>query len=299
MLKLEGMLESLQLLHFHIGSQISRIAVVKDALREATQFFVELYKLGAKMTYLDVGGGLGVDYDGSKTAFSASMNYTILEYAADVVVAIKAACDKNKVPHPVIVTESGRAVCSHHSVLVFPVLGATKPMLATAAAKPGAVSSTATSSSSSSSSTTTASSSSSGSLSPTSVAAASPAPPPSAPLPATASSSSSSAAASSSSRGATEVKSDGKTEAKTPLSALSASSILLAGGSAAAAAALAAAQKKKNAPAPLVKPTREEHSLIQNLYEIIGSVKLKNLQEVTINHYCIIALLRHYQRCSI
>jgi len=130
-LRSEGMLDCLQLLHFHIGSQISRIAVVKDALREATQFFVELYKMGANMRYLDVGGGLGVDYDGSKTSFHASMNYTINEYAADVVSAIKTTCDKNNVPHPVIVSESGRAVCSHQCVLVFSVLGATMPLVNT------------------------------------------------------------------------------------------------------------------------------------------------------------------------
>jgi arginine decarboxylase len=128
-LKAESLLESLQLLHFHIGSQISRISVVKEALKEAAQFFVGLAKMGCNMTYLDVGGGLGIDYDGSKTSFHASMNYTISEYANDVIVAIQKICDKNNVPHPVIVSESGRAVASHQTVLVLSALAVTKPML--------------------------------------------------------------------------------------------------------------------------------------------------------------------------
>lgn len=125
-LKEVDMLNSLQLLHFHIGSQISQISAVKNALREASHFFVQLHQLGANMCYLDVGGGLGIDYDGSKTSFHASMNYTVEEYAADVVVAIKDICMKNKVPVPIIVSESGRAVASHHSVLIFNILDATK-----------------------------------------------------------------------------------------------------------------------------------------------------------------------------
>jgi arginine decarboxylase len=128
-LKAADLLDSLQLLHFHIGSQISRISVVKDALREAGQFFVELHKLGAQMSYVDIGGGLGIDYDGSKTSFHASMNYTVGEYAQDVVVAIKKVCDKHNIPHPVIVSESGRAVVSHQTVLVLSTLGATRPMI--------------------------------------------------------------------------------------------------------------------------------------------------------------------------
>ncbi len=117
------MLDSLQLLHFHIGSQISAISVIKDALREAGQIYVELVKLGANMQYLDCGGGLGVDYDGSQTNFHASKNYNTQNYANDVVAAIKDACTSAKIPVPTLVTESGRAIASHQSVLVFDVLG--------------------------------------------------------------------------------------------------------------------------------------------------------------------------------
>jgi arginine decarboxylase len=121
-LRSADMLGSLQLLHFHIGSQISSIAVLKDALREAGQIFVELVKLGAGMQYVDVGGGLGVDYDGSKTNFYASMNYDLQNYANDVVAAIKDACDTAGIPTPILVSESGRAIASHQSVLVFNAL---------------------------------------------------------------------------------------------------------------------------------------------------------------------------------
>ncbi|MCY7382995.1 MAG: biosynthetic arginine decarboxylase [Microcoleus sp. CAN_BIN18] len=118
-----GMLDCLQLLHFHIGSQISSISVIKDAIREASHIYVELAKLGANMNYLDVGGGLGVDYDGSKTNFHASKNYNMQNYANDVVAGIKDACDERKLPVPIIISESGRAIASHQSVLVFDVLG--------------------------------------------------------------------------------------------------------------------------------------------------------------------------------
>ncbi|MEG4348962.1 biosynthetic arginine decarboxylase [Microcoleus sp. LAD1_D5] len=118
-----GMLDSLQLLHFHIGSQISSISVIKDAIREASHIYVELAKLGANMNYLDVGGGLGVDYDGSKTNFHASKNYNMQNYANDVVAGVKDACDERKIPVPIIISESGRAIASHQSVLVFDVLG--------------------------------------------------------------------------------------------------------------------------------------------------------------------------------
>jgi arginine decarboxylase len=123
-LKAADLLSSLQLLHFHIGSQISSISTVKDALKEASQVFVQLYLLGANMQYLDVGGGLGVDYDGSKTNFYASKNYSTQNYAYDVVAAIKDACIVKNVPVPVIISESGRAIASHQSVLVFEVLNA-------------------------------------------------------------------------------------------------------------------------------------------------------------------------------
>jgi arginine decarboxylase len=118
----EGMLDCLQLLHFHIGSQITNIRAVKDALREASRIFVELHSLGANMRYLDCGGGLGVDYDGSQTNFHSSINYTLQEYASDIVSQVAEACNARGVPHPDIVTESGRALVAYHSVLVYNVL---------------------------------------------------------------------------------------------------------------------------------------------------------------------------------
>ncbi len=116
------MLDCLQLLHFHIGSQITNIRAVKDALRESSRIFVELHSLGANMRYLDCGGGLGVDYDGSQTNFHSSVNYTLQEYAADIVSQVAEACNARGVPHPDLVTESGRALVAHHSVLVYNVL---------------------------------------------------------------------------------------------------------------------------------------------------------------------------------
>lgn len=121
-LQAADMLDSLELLHFHIGSQISSISVIKDALREASQIYVELAKMGASMKYLDVGGGLGVDYDGSKTNFHASKNYNMQNYANDVVAAVKDACVGSNLPVPTLISESGRAIASHQSVLVFDVL---------------------------------------------------------------------------------------------------------------------------------------------------------------------------------
>ncbi|MBZ8178925.1 biosynthetic arginine decarboxylase [Oscillatoria salina] len=117
------MLNCLQLLHFHIGSQISNISVIKDAIREASQIYVQLTKLGAKMQYLDVGGGLGVDYDGSKTNFHASKNYNMQNYANDIVAEVKEACEETQIAAPVLISESGRAIASHQSVLIFDVLG--------------------------------------------------------------------------------------------------------------------------------------------------------------------------------
>jgi arginine decarboxylase len=122
-LKAVGMLDCLQLLHFHIGSQISSITVIKDAIREASQIYVQLTKAGANMKYLDVGGGLGVDYDGSKTNFYASKNYNMQNYANDIVAAVKDACVQGQVNAPILVSESGRAIASHQSVLIFDVLG--------------------------------------------------------------------------------------------------------------------------------------------------------------------------------
>lgn len=122
-LRAAEMLDCLQLLHFHIGSQISAIGVIKDALREASQIYVELVRLGANMKFLDVGGGLGIDYDGSKTNFHASKNYSTQNYANDVVAEIKDACTERNIPVPTLVSESGRAIASHQSVLIFDVLG--------------------------------------------------------------------------------------------------------------------------------------------------------------------------------
>ena len=119
-----GLLNELRLLHFHVGSQISDIAVLKDALQEAGQIYVELTRLGAPMGYLDVGGGLGVDYDGSRTASAASTNYSLQNYANDVVATVRECCQPHGVPVPTLVSESGRALASHFSVLVFDVLGA-------------------------------------------------------------------------------------------------------------------------------------------------------------------------------
>ena len=122
-LKATNQLDCLQLLHFHVGSQISAIKTIKDAIREASQIYVQLVKLGAKMRYLDVGGGLAVDYDGSKTSFYASKNYNMQNYANDIVAQVKDACDRADIAAPTLVSESGRAIASHQSVLVFDVLG--------------------------------------------------------------------------------------------------------------------------------------------------------------------------------
>jgi arginine decarboxylase len=122
-LRSEDMLDCLEMLHFHIGSQITAIRAHKDALREASRIFVGLWDLGAKPKFLDVGGGLAIDYDGSRTNFHSSMNYTSREYAMDVVAAIAEACNELDIPHPDIVTESGRALVSAASILVFDVLG--------------------------------------------------------------------------------------------------------------------------------------------------------------------------------
>jgi arginine decarboxylase len=123
-LRQAGLLNELRLLHFHVGSQISDIAVLKDALQEAGQIYVELTRLGAPMGYLDVGGGLGVDYDGSRTASAASTNYSLQNYANDVVATVRECCEPHGVAVPTLVSESGRALASHFSVLVFDVLGA-------------------------------------------------------------------------------------------------------------------------------------------------------------------------------
>jgi arginine decarboxylase len=122
-LRSEDMLDCLELLHFHIGSQITAIRAHKDAISEASRVFVGLHQMGARPGIIDVGGGLGVDYDGSRTNFHSSKNYSMQEYANDVVAYVQEACDESEVPHPDIVTESGRAMVAHHSVLIFDVLG--------------------------------------------------------------------------------------------------------------------------------------------------------------------------------
>jgi arginine decarboxylase len=122
-LKQRELADCLQLVHFHMGSQITNIRNIKGALTEAARVYVELHRVGAGVRYLDVGGGLGIDYDGSQTDFGSSVNYTLQEYANDVVFRIKSVCDEADVPHPTIISESGRAVVAYHSLLVFDVLG--------------------------------------------------------------------------------------------------------------------------------------------------------------------------------
>ncbi len=122
-LKERDLADGLQLVHFHMGSQITNIRNIKQALTEAARVYVELHRVGAGVKYLDVGGGLGIDYDGSQTDFESSVNYTLQEYANDVVFRIKSVCDEAEVPHPTIISESGRAVVAYHSLLVFDVLG--------------------------------------------------------------------------------------------------------------------------------------------------------------------------------
>ena len=115
-----------KLIHFHIGSQVTKIRRIKNALREATQFYVQLSKLGFDIEFVDIGGGLGVDYDGTRNATSeSSMNYSIQEYANDSVSALVDACVKNNIKQPNIITESGRSLAAHHSVLVFEALETT------------------------------------------------------------------------------------------------------------------------------------------------------------------------------
>lgn len=129
-------LDCLQLLHFHIGSQISAIGVIKNAIREASQIYVQLVALGANMQYLNVGGGLAVDYEGSKTNFAASKNYNMQNYANDIIAQVKDACHQAKVAAPTLVSESGRAIAAHQSVLIFDVLSTSKiPSVAVDAVK--------------------------------------------------------------------------------------------------------------------------------------------------------------------
>ena len=127
-LKRNKMEDCLRLIHFHIGSQVTKIRRIKNALREAAQFYVQIHKLGFNVDFVDIGGGLGVDYDGTRSSTSeSSINYTIQEYVNDSVYSFVDAADKNEIPHPNIITESGRSLTAHHSVLVFEVLESTNP----------------------------------------------------------------------------------------------------------------------------------------------------------------------------
>ena len=117
------MLDCLQLVHCHPGSQLQDIRRVKEAINELAHVYAELKQLGAGLQYIDVGGGLGVDYDGSASNFPSSMNYTLVEYANDVVYRVASVCNARNIDHPMIVSESGRAIAAHHSVLIFDVLG--------------------------------------------------------------------------------------------------------------------------------------------------------------------------------
>ncbi len=118
LLKAEGLAHCLKLIHFHVGSQVPDISTIKRAVREAARHYAKLAKLGHDLGYLDVGGGLGVDYDGSRSDFDSSTNYSLQEYANDVVWNIADVCDSEGVAHPAIVSEGGRAIVAHHSVLV-------------------------------------------------------------------------------------------------------------------------------------------------------------------------------------
>ena len=123
LLKAEGALDCLKLLHFHIGSQITDISAIQDAVKEATRIYAKMRKLGVPLEYLDCGGGLGVDYDGTKTSTDHSMNYTLDEYARGLVYSIQTVCGQEKVPEPNIVTESGRSTAAHHAMLVVNIFG--------------------------------------------------------------------------------------------------------------------------------------------------------------------------------
>ena len=122
-LKRHDMLDCLELVHCHPGSQLQDIRRVKDSINELAHVYAELKLMGAGLKYIDVGGGLGVDYDGSGTNFESSMNYTMNEYASDVVYRVASVCNAREIEHPVIVSESGRATAAHHSVLIFNTLG--------------------------------------------------------------------------------------------------------------------------------------------------------------------------------
>ncbi len=123
MLKAEGLAHCFKLLHFHIGSQVPDILTIKKAVQESARFYAKLHKMGFAIEFMDVGGGLGVDYDGSRSAFDSSTNYSLQEYTNDIVYYIADVCNAEKVPHPNIISESGRAIVAHHSMLVMEVFG--------------------------------------------------------------------------------------------------------------------------------------------------------------------------------
>jgi len=123
MLHAAGLAHCLNLVHFHVGSQVPDIRTIKRATREAARFYAKLSKMGHALGYLDVGGGLGVDYDGSRTTFDSSTNYSLNEYARDIVYTVMEVCDSESVPHPTLVSESGRALVAHHSVLIVETFG--------------------------------------------------------------------------------------------------------------------------------------------------------------------------------
>lgn len=130
MLKRAGLAHCLKLVHFHVGSQVPEISTIKRAVREAARYYAKLAQLGHSLGYLDVGGGLGVDYDGSRTNFDSSTNYSLQEYCNDVVYNIMEVCDSEGVPHPTIVSEGGRAIVAHHSVLVVESFGSIEKEIA-------------------------------------------------------------------------------------------------------------------------------------------------------------------------
>lgn len=120
--KKNHILDSINLVHFHIGSQVTNIRKIKNAIQEASQYFVELVKEGCNIQFVDIGGGLGVDYDGSRSSNPSSINYSVQEYLNDAIFSLQEVADKNNIPHPNLITESGRALTAHHSVLIFDVL---------------------------------------------------------------------------------------------------------------------------------------------------------------------------------
>ncbi|MEI8293564.1 MAG: biosynthetic arginine decarboxylase [bacterium] len=124
MLHAAGLAHGLKLVHFHVGSQVPDIGTIKRAVREAARFYAKLSKMGHELGYLDVGGGLGIDYDGSRTTFDSSVNYSLDEYVRDIVYTVKDVCDSESVSHPTLVSESGRAIVAQHSVLIVETFGA-------------------------------------------------------------------------------------------------------------------------------------------------------------------------------